>query len=115
MDEVRAIWNAMIDRRPAVIVRCADAADVAASIGFARERGLEISIRGGGHNIAGTSVCDGGVMIDLSQMKQVRVDAVARRAHVEPGALPLRRRSGHARARPGGRRSASTRRPVSPG
>ena len=86
-DAVRAIWNAMIDRRPAVIVRCADAADVAAAIGFARERGLEISIRGGGHNIAGTSVCEGGVMIDLSQMRQVRVDAAARRAYVEPGAL----------------------------
>ena len=86
-DGVRAIWNAMIDRRPAVIVRCADAADVVAAIAFARERGLEISIRGGGHNIAGSSVCDGGVMIDLSQMTQVRVDAAARRAHVEPGAL----------------------------
>ncbi len=86
-DAVRVIWNAMIDRRPAVIVRCADAADVAAAIGFARERGLEISIRGGGHNIAGTSVSDGGVMIDLSQMRQVRVDAAARRAYVEPGAL----------------------------
>ncbi|MEO5821705.1 MAG: FAD-binding oxidoreductase [Vicinamibacteraceae bacterium] len=86
-DEVRAIWNAMIDRRPAVIVRCANAADVTTAIGFARERGLEISIRGGGHNIAGTSVCDGGVMIDLSLMKQVRVDAAARRAWVEPGAL----------------------------
>jgi len=86
-DAVRAIWNAMIDRRPAVIVRCADAADVAAAIGFARERGLEISIRGGGHNIAGTSVCEGGVMIDLSQMRHVRVDAAARRAYVEPGAL----------------------------
>ena len=86
-DSVRAIWNAMIDRRPAVVVRCAGATDVAAAIGFARERGLEISIRGGGHNIAGTSVCDGGVMIDLSQMRQVRVDAAARRAFVEPGAL----------------------------
>ena len=82
----------MIDRRPAVIVRCAGAADVVAAIGFARERGLEISIRGGGHNIAGTSVCDGGVMIDLSPMRQVRVDAAARRAYVEPGALLGRRR-----------------------
>jgi FAD/FMN-containing dehydrogenase len=86
-DGVRAIWNAMIDRRPAVIVRCADTADVATAIAFARERGLEISIRGGGHNIAGTSVCDNGLMIDLSAMKQVRVDPAARRAWVEPGAL----------------------------
>jgi FAD/FMN-containing dehydrogenase len=86
-DSVRAIWNAMIDRRPAAIVRCADAFDVVAALAFARAGGLAISIRGGGHNIAGTSVCDGGVMIDLSLMKQVRVDAAARRAWVEPGAL----------------------------
>jgi len=84
---VRAIWNAMIDRRPAIIVQCASAADVVAAIAFAREHGLEMSVRGGGHNIAGTSVVEGGVMIDLSQMRQVRVDAVARRAYVEPGAL----------------------------
>ncbi len=86
-DGVRAIWNAMIDRRPAAIVRCADAGDVVAALAFARERGLEVSVRGGGHNIAGTSVCDGGVMIDLSAMNRVRVDAAARRAIVEPGAL----------------------------
>ena len=86
-DGVRAIWNAMIDRRPAIIVQCASAADVVAAIAFAREHGLEMSVRGGGHNIAGTSVVEGGVMIDLSQMRQVRVDAVARRAYVEPGAL----------------------------
>ena len=86
-DGVRAIWNAMIDRRPAIIVQCASAADVVAAIAFAHEHGLEMSVRGGGHNIAGTSVVEGGVMIDLSQMRQVRVDAVARRAYVEPGAL----------------------------
>jgi FAD/FMN-containing dehydrogenase len=86
-DGVRAIWNAMIDRRPAIIVQCASAADVVAAIAFAREHGLEMSVRGGGHNIAGTSVVEGGVMIDLSQMRQVRVDAEARRAYVEPGAL----------------------------
>jgi len=86
-DAVRAVWNAMVDKRPAAIVRCADEADVVATLGFARERGLPISVRGGGHHIAGTSVCDGGVVIDLSTLKGVRVDAVARRAVVQPGAL----------------------------
>lgn len=85
-DEVREIWNAMIDRRPAVIVQVANADDVSHIITFARKHGLEISIRGGGHNIAGSAVCDNGVMIDLSTMKNVRVDAQKRRAYVEPGA-----------------------------
>ena len=86
-DAARAVWNAMVDKRPAAIVRCADEADVVATLGFARGRGLPISIRGGGHHIAGTSVCDGGVVIDLSTLKGVRVDAAARRAVVQPGAL----------------------------
>jgi FAD/FMN-containing dehydrogenase len=85
-DEARRIWNAMIDRRPAAIVQCADAEDVPHAIRFARDNGLEISIRGGGHNIAGYSICDNGVMIDFSQMKNVRVDPKTRRAYVEPGA-----------------------------
>src|SRR5512145_3452454 len=85
-DEVRKIWNAMIDRRPAVIVRCAEADDVPQAIRHARDHGLEISIRGAGHNIAGNAVCDGGLMIDLSAMKQVRIDAAKQRAYVEPGA-----------------------------
>jgi len=85
-DEVREIWNAMIDRRPAVIVQCADANDVSHIIRFTRENGLELSIRGAGHNIAGNAVCDNGVMIDLSTMKNVRIDAHNRRAYVEPGA-----------------------------
>ncbi|MGE5324723.1 MAG: FAD-binding oxidoreductase [Actinomycetota bacterium] len=85
-EEARRVWNAMIDRRPAVIVRCADAADVAPAIAFARENGLEISVRGGGHHIAGLSVCDGGLMIDFSAMKKIDVDAGKRRAYVEPGA-----------------------------
>jgi FAD/FMN-containing dehydrogenase len=84
-DEVRQIWNAMVDRRPALIVRCASPADVARAVNFARERNLLVSIRGGGHNIAGNAVCDDGLMIDLSLMKNVRVDANARRATVEPG------------------------------
>jgi FAD/FMN-containing dehydrogenase len=85
-DEVREIWNAMIDRRPAVIVRCAEASDVVHAISFARENGLEISIRGEGHNIAGNALCEGGVMIDLSTMRRVRVNAEKKRAYVEPGA-----------------------------
>ena len=85
-DEVRKIWNAMIDRRPAVIVQCAEADDVLHAIAYARKNGLEISIRGGGHNIAGSALCDNGVLIDLSNMKTVRVDAQKRRAYVEPGA-----------------------------
>ena len=85
-DEVREIWNGMIDRRPAVIVQCADADDVIRTISFARENGLEISIRGAGHNIAGNAVCDNGVMIDLSTMTNVRVDTEKRRAYVQPGA-----------------------------
>ena len=85
-NEARKIWNAMIDRRPAVIVQCAYAADVPHAISFARDNGLEISIRGAGHNIAGNAVCDDGVMIDFSKMRNVHVDAEKRIAHVEPGA-----------------------------
>ena len=85
-DEVREIWNAMIERRPALIVRCAEANDVPHAISFARENGLEISIRGAGHNIAGNALCDNGVMIDFSTMRNVRVDAEKKRAYVEPGA-----------------------------
>lgn len=85
-EEARRIWNATIDRRPAVIVRCAGVADVRRAVGFARENALLLAVRGGGHNIAGSAVCDGGLMIDLSQMKSVRIDPVACRAYVEPGA-----------------------------
>jgi len=85
-EDARQIWNAMIDRRPAMIVQCADAADVAPAITFARRNKLEISIRGAGHNIAGNALCDDGLTIDFSNMKNVRVDAAKRRAYVEPGA-----------------------------
>jgi FAD/FMN-containing dehydrogenase len=85
-DEVREIWNAMIDRRPAVIVQCAEADDVLHAISYARENRLEISIRGGGHNIAGSALCDNGLLIDFSNMTNVRVDAQKRRAYVESGA-----------------------------
>lgn len=85
-DRARAVWNAMIDRRPAVIVRCKGTADVMSAIGFARARDLAVSIRGGAHNVAGHAVCDLGVMIDLSLMRGVRVDSERRRAWVEGGA-----------------------------
>ncbi|MGP2490879.1 FAD-binding oxidoreductase [Mesorhizobium sp. PUT5] len=85
-DQARTVWNAMIDRRPGLIIRCAGAADVREAVRFARDNRLLVAVRGGGHNIAGSAVCDGGLMIDLSQMKSVRVDAAGKRAWVEPGA-----------------------------
>jgi FAD/FMN-containing dehydrogenase len=84
-DAARTIWNAMVDRRPAMIVRCAGAADVVRSVDFAGEHGLLLSIRGGGHNVAGNAVCDGGLMIDLSSMKGIRVDPRARTVRAEGG------------------------------
>src|SRR5262245_24418868 len=85
-EEARKVWNAMIDRRPAVIVQCEQADDVLPAIRYARKNGLELSIRGAGHNIGGNALCDNGVTIDFSKMKKVRVDAGKRRAYVEPGA-----------------------------
>ena len=85
-EEARQIWNAMIDHRPAMIVQCADADDVPPAIALARRHKLEISIRGAGHNIAGNALCNDGLTIDFSNMKNVRVDAGKRRAYVEPGA-----------------------------
>jgi FAD/FMN-containing dehydrogenase len=84
-DEARKIWNGMIDRRPALIARCAGAADIIATVRFAREHGLLVSVKGGGHNITGNAVCEGGLMIDLSPMKSVRVDPVGRTARAEAG------------------------------
>lgn len=84
-DEAREVWNAMIDRRPALIVRCESQDDVELAVRFGREHDLLVSIRGGGHNIAGNAVCDDGLMIDLSPMKRVEVDPASRRATVEPG------------------------------
>ncbi|PYX86329.1 MAG: FAD-linked oxidoreductase, partial [Acidobacteria bacterium] len=85
-EEARVIWNADIDRRPAVIVRCANAADVSAAIGFARRQNLEIAVRGGAHSTAGACIVEDGLMIDLSLMREVTVDPVARRAVVGGGA-----------------------------
>jgi FAD/FMN-containing dehydrogenase len=86
-DSARRIWNAMIDRRPALIARCATASDVSRAVVFARETGLPLAVRGGGHNIAGSAICDDGVVIDLSGMKAASVDAGARRVTIEAGAL----------------------------
>ncbi len=86
-EETRQIWNAMIDRRPALIARCKSPEDVVRAVNFARVHEALVSIRGGGHNIAGNAVCDDGLMIDLSLMKNVQVDVKARRAFVEPGCL----------------------------
>ena len=79
-DEARAIWNAMIDRRPGLVIRCASARDVQRAVRFAAAHDLLAAVRGGGHNIAGNAVCEGGLQIDLSAMKAVTVDASARRA-----------------------------------
>ncbi len=84
-EEVRQIWNGMIDCRPALIARCRNPADVRNAVRFCARHGAVPSIRGGGHNIAGLSICDDAVMIDLSRMRSVRVDAVERRAIVDPG------------------------------
>ena len=86
-DQERSVWNAMIDRRPAIIAKCTSGADVQSAVKYAVSEDLPIAIKGGGHNVAGHAVCDGGVMIDLSGMRNVTVDPVARIAKVEGGAL----------------------------
>ena len=85
-DSARKIWNAMIDKRPAVIARCAITPDVVRGVNFARDNGLLLAVRGGGHNIAGSAVCDDGLVIDLSRMKAARVDPGRRRVAIEGGA-----------------------------
>ena len=86
-DETRRVWNGAVDRRPALIARCAGVDDVVTAVRFARQHDLEVSVRGGGHSIAGLSVSDGGLMIDLSNMKAVRVDPQARTATAAGGVL----------------------------
>ncbi|MCX6831754.1 MAG: FAD-binding oxidoreductase [candidate division Zixibacteria bacterium] len=85
-DTARTVWNAMIDRKPALVARCAGVADVRTAVIFAREHKLLTAVKGGGHNIAGNAVCDGGLLIDLSTMRGVFVDPFAKVAYVEPGA-----------------------------
>jgi FAD/FMN-containing dehydrogenase len=85
-DDARAIWNGLIDRRPALIVRCTGAADVVDAVNFARDHSLLLSIKGGGHNVAGNAVNDGGLVIDLSQMRGVHVDSATRRVRAQGGA-----------------------------
>ena len=85
-DDARIIWNATIDRRPALIVQCEEAGDVLRCVQFARDNGLLVAVKGGGHHIAGNAICDDGIVIDLSLMRSVRVDVQTSRALVEPGA-----------------------------
>src|SRR5579872_2169217 len=86
-DEARRLWNAAFNRKPALIARCAGAADVMHAVGFASAHGLLTSVRGGGHSLSGQSVCDGGLEIDLSPMRSVHIDPAAKLARAEPGVL----------------------------
>lgn len=85
-NDARKIWNGVIDKRPAFIVQCADTADVVAAVNFARDNNVPLSVRGGGHNVAGNSVCDDGLVIDLSPMRRVRIDPLKATARVDGGA-----------------------------
>ena len=85
-DEVRSVWNALVDRRPAAVCRCTSTGDVIEALAFARRRGLAVAVRGGGHDVAGNGVCEGGLVLDLSPMRAVTVDAEARTARAEAGA-----------------------------
>src|SRR5574341_565219 len=86
-DDSRTVWNAMIDRRPAAVARCLGVADVVACVTFARERGVQLCIKGGGHNISGLAVCDGGLMLDMSLTRGVWVDEQRKVAHAQAGCL----------------------------
>ncbi len=84
-DDARRVWNAMIDKRPALIARCRTAGDVISAVNFARDNALPIAVRGGAHNVSGRATCTDGIVIDLTEMKGIRVDPVARTVRAEPG------------------------------
>jgi len=84
-EAARKIHNAMIDKRPAIIARCAGTSDVIECVRFVRDRRLLMSVRGAGHNVAGSAICDGGLVVDLSRMKGIRIDPASHTARVEPG------------------------------
>jgi len=85
-EKARKIWNASVDKHPGIIARCTGVADVIAAVNFARENALLVAVRGGGHNVAGRALCDDGIVIDLSRMKGIHVDAKNRTAIVQGGA-----------------------------
>jgi FAD/FMN-containing dehydrogenase len=85
-EESRKIWNGMVDKRPAIIARCAGTQDAVKAVNFARDNGIQLAVRGAGHHIAGNSLCDDGLVVDLSHMRAVKVDAAAKRAVAEGGA-----------------------------
>src|SRR5262245_9208503 len=84
-DEARAVFNGMIDRKPAVIARCTSADDVAAAVGLARDQALPLAVYGGGHGVTGAAVCDAGVVVDLREMKGIDVDPAAKTVRAEAG------------------------------
>src|SRR4029453_5545015 len=86
-DQARSIWNAAHDRRPALVIRCAGVSDVIRGVDFARSEGLSLALRGGGHSIPGFSTTDGGVVLDLSLMRGIRIDPAARRGVAQGGGL----------------------------
>jgi len=86
-DNARKVWNGMIDRKPALIAQCTNADDICECVRFARKNNMIVSVKGGGHNVAGNAVCDGGLMIDLSKMKEIKVDVANKTATAEPGVI----------------------------